>query len=78
MVTEAQVQGLGEFAQRGFTLEHPDDHIVELHHRSEFVARFSQTGATEKSLQAECAKHLVMKHGGQGCLYQREEDEDRR
>ena len=63
MTTQFQVQGLGEFADRGFTLEHPDDHIVEMHHQGEIVARFSQTGATQQSLQAECAKHLVMKHG---------------
>jgi len=30
MVTEAQIQGLGEYVRMGFTLEHPDDHIVEL------------------------------------------------
>jgi len=58
MTTQAQIQGLGEFAQRGFTLEHPDDHIVELHHEGKFVARFSKLGATEESLQAECARHL--------------------
>lgn len=63
MTTAAQRQGLGKFADMGFTLLHPDDHIVELHHEGEFVGRFSQLGATEKSLQAECANHLVKKHG---------------
>ena len=63
MTTQAKIKGLGEFAQRGFSLEHPDDHIVELHHQGKIAARFSQLGATPKSLQAECAKHLAMKHG---------------
>jgi len=62
MVTEAQAQGLGEFARWGFTLEHPDDHIVELYHQGELVARFSKTGATEQSVQEKCAAHLVEKH----------------
>ena len=66
MTTQAQIQGLGTFAQRGFTLEHPDDHILELLHEGELVARFSQTGATEESLQAECSQHLGMKHGRDG------------
>ncbi|GAJ13407.1 unnamed protein product, partial [marine sediment metagenome] len=69
-MTQAQIQGLGEFAHWGFTLEHPDDHIVELRHQGEFVARFSQLGATKESLQAECAAHLVEKHGWGGCLWQ--------
>lgn len=65
MTTQAQVQGLGKFAQRGFTLEHPDgDQIVTLNHQGELVARFSQTGATEQGLQEECARHLAMEHGG--------------
>lgn len=66
MVTQAQVQGLGEFAHRGFTLEHPDDDEVVLMHEGERVASFIQTGVTEASLQNECAKHLVMKHGSYG------------
>lgn len=68
MTTQAQVQGLGEYARFGFTLEHCDDHVVELRHEGEFVARFSQLGATEESLQAECARHLANKHGRDGCL----------
>ncbi len=62
MPTKAQVQGLGEFAQRGFTLEYPDDDRVILMHQGEQVAVFIQTGATEDSLQNECAKHLLMEH----------------
>ncbi|MQY80821.1 MAG: hypothetical protein GH158_01060 [Dehalococcoidia bacterium] len=61
MTTQAQVQGLGEFADRGFILVHPDDHIVELRHQGELIARFSQAGATPESLQRECAKHLAEK-----------------
>ncbi|GAJ11486.1 unnamed protein product [marine sediment metagenome] len=58
MTTKAQVQGLGEFADWGFTLERPDHHIIELHHQGELVARFSQAGATPESLQRACARHL--------------------
>ena len=71
MTTEAQLQGLGEFAQRGFTLEHLGCEVVLLLHEGELVARFSQTGAREKTLQAECARHLTMKHGCDGCLWTR-------
>lgn len=67
MITEAQIRGLGEFAW-GFTLEHPDDHVLFLMHEGERIAVFSQLGATEESLQAECANHLVNKHGWDGCL----------
>ena len=76
MTTEAQVQGLGPFEQREFTLEHDGAMAVFLLHEGERVARFMQTGATEESLQGECSRHLVMKHGWDGCLYQSEEDED--
>ena len=69
MITKAQVQGLAEFARCGFTLEHPDDHVVFLMHENQKVAVFSQTGATPESLQEECSKHLVMKHGWEGCLW---------
>lgn len=53
---------LGKFTHQGFTLKHPDDHIVEVYHDDEFVARFSQLSSTEESLQAECDNHLVEKH----------------
>ena len=66
MTTQAQVQGLGPFAQRGFTLEPLGDDELLLLHEGEKVASFIQTGATEDSLQAECAKHLTMKHGWEG------------
>ncbi len=63
MTTESQVQGLDQFARWGFTLAHPDDHMVELLHEGELVARFSQSGATKESLQKECTQHLVIEHG---------------
>lgn len=47
----------------GFTLEHPDEHLILLLHEGEQVAKFSKTGATKGSLQHVCAAHLVMKHG---------------
>ena len=76
MTTQALVQGLGEFAHFGFILEHPDDHVVELHHQGESVARFSQMGATPQSLQEECALHLVRCHGWDGCLWSRKVSRD--
>ena len=63
MATELQIKGLGEFVQQGFTLEHRDDHLLFLMHEGEQVAVFSQTGATESSLQDECTKHLAANHG---------------
>ncbi len=74
MITEAQVQGLGEFARYSFTLEHDGAMALFLLHEGERVATFSQVGATERSLQHECAKHLVMKHGWDGCLWNRKEE----
>jgi hypothetical protein len=71
-MTQAQVQGLGEFSRWGFTLEHPDDHLLLLFHEGKLVARFSQLGATEESIQAECARHLATHHSWDGCLWQRE------
>ena len=69
MVTEAQRRGIGIFADHGFTIEHDGAMAVFLLHEGKLVTRFSQTGATEKILQEECAKHLVMKHGWNGCLW---------
>jgi len=69
MTTKAQVQGLGEFANYGFSLQHPDDDFLFLMHEGERIAIFSQTGATEGSLQHECALHLVRHHGWDGCLW---------
>lgn len=62
MTTETQIRGLGEFADRGFTLEHPDNHVLLLMHEGEQIAVFSQTGATREGLQRECARHLAEKH----------------
>jgi len=80
MTTQLQVQGLGPLARWGFTLEHLGCEVVLLLHEGELVGRFCQTGATEESLQAECCKHLALKHGWNSCLYQRkvcrEEDGD--
>lgn len=72
---EAQTRGLGPYTERGFSLQHNGDTVLFLLHEGELVARFSQTGATEKSLQAECAKHLVIKHGWDGCLWSKKEDD---
>jgi len=71
MTTEAQIRGLGQFGRRGFTLYHPDDHVVALLHEGELVGRFSQTGATQESLQNECSLHLAKCHGWDGCIWSR-------
>jgi hypothetical protein len=69
MATKVQVAGLGEFAEMGFTLDHCGCEVVLLLHGGELVARFSQAGATEQDIQAECANHLVAKHGWDGTLW---------
>ena len=74
MTTQAQTQGLSQFTRWGFTLEHLGCEVVLLLHEGKLVGRFYQTGATEKSLQSECAKHLVMKHGWDGCLWSRKNE----
>jgi len=74
MTTQAQAQGLGQFTRCGFTLEHDGAMAVFLLHEGELIGRFSQTGATETSLQAECARHLTMKHGWDGCIWNRKDD----
>lgn len=63
MTTQAQIQGLGEFTRWGFTLEHDGAMALFLLHEGELVGRFSQTGATEKSIQMQCALHLAKCHG---------------
>ena len=68
MLAETRVQGLGEFSRWGFTLEHPDDHVLLLLHEGVQVAAFSQAGATPDSLQSECIRHLVAEHGWDGWL----------
>ncbi|GAI68947.1 unnamed protein product [marine sediment metagenome] len=69
MTTQVQVEGLGDFAHRGFTLEYDGATVVLLLHEGEPVARFSQAGATEEGIQAECAKHLVIKHRWEGRIW---------
>lgn len=71
MTTQAQVRVLGEFARWGFSLKRPDDHFAELYHQGEFIAQFTQMGSIEQILQAMCARHLVIKHGWDGCLWSR-------
>jgi len=71
MTTQAQIEGLGEFVNFGFTLEHPNDYVVVLMHEGELVARFSRLGTTEQSIQNECSLHLALKHGWDGCLWDR-------
>ena len=70
MSIEAQTQGVGSFASHGFALKTLDDHVAILFHEGEKVAVFSQTGANGESIQTECARHLVQKHGWSGLLWQ--------
>jgi len=73
-VTEAQTQALGEYSRRGFTLDNDGSIALFLLHEGKPVARFSQVGATPQSLQNECANHLVTKHGWDGCLWRKGEE----
>jgi len=73
MFTEAQIHALGEYSRRGFTLDHDGSIALLLLHEGELVARFSQVGVTPQSLQNECARHLVTKHGWDGCLWRKVE-----
>lgn len=72
MVTRLQTEGLGEFSRMGFILEAQSDHLVELYHEGEVIATFSQTGATERGLQKECADHLIKYHHWDGCIWEGE------
>ncbi len=73
MATETQPTGLGKFTHWSFILEHDGAMTVFLLHEGELVGRFSQTGATEKSIQRECALHLTKCHGWEGRLWSRKE-----
>ncbi len=73
METEAQRRGLGEYVGMGFALEHDGATAVFLLHEGKLVGRFSQTGASEKSIQRECANHLAKCHGWEGCIWKRKE-----
>lgn len=73
MSTEVQSRGLGIFADLGFSLEQEGAVTVCLLHEGRFVARFSQTGATEDSLQGCCLDHLIIKHGWDGTLIKKKE-----
>jgi len=70
LTTEVQREALGNFADLGFTVEHDGDETIRLIHDGVTVNHFSQLGATAESLQAECARHLVMKHHWDGALWQ--------
>jgi len=74
MTTKVQIKGLGQFASFGFTLGCPDDHTLVLLHDGRSIAIFSQTGATEESLQNECMFHLAKCHGWDGALWARKKE----
>lgn len=63
MATTADIEALGEFTGRGFSLEEDGDDIVFLMHEGQPIARFSQRGATPHSFQSEAALHLTVEHG---------------
>jgi len=74
VTTEVQRNALGSFAELGFTVDHEGDETIRLVHEGVTVHRFSQLGATAESLQAECARHLVLKHHWDGALWHRQID----
>ena len=64
---------LGEYRDKGFSIEAPDDHFAILYHHDEKLAVFSQQGMTIKELHLECERHLAEHYvkeltGGQNCL----------
>lgn len=71
MVKDRTREVLGTFAGYGFDLYEPDDDILVLSHEGALVARFLQTRTTQESIQAECARHLALRHKWDGCIYER-------
>ena len=55
---------LGEFADYGFRLEAPDDHIAELHFKDKCIARYNQDKLTIPVLHEDCRNFLKNISGG--------------
>ena len=54
-----QDEALGEFADYGFTLAEPDDHILELWFKDKRIACFNQTAVTFDDIRKGCRNFLV-------------------
>jgi hypothetical protein len=50
---------LGSYADQGFSIQEPDDHILILNHQGALVGRFMQDGATKDSIWLQCEIHLA-------------------
>ncbi len=50
---------LGEYANYGFTLKEPDDHILELYHGEKCIARLNQPTATPEIIRQGCRNYLA-------------------
>ncbi len=74
MIVRAQILDMGEFARMGFTLECYGCEVVRLLHDGEMVTGLKQNEATEQYIQAECARHLAIYHGWDGCLWRRRKE----
>ena len=59
LTKEATENILGEYANYGFTLKEPDDHILELYHGDKRIARLNQSTATPKIIQQGCRNYLA-------------------
>ena len=71
MITELHRDALGSFTERGFAVEMGGEETVRFTYEGVFIKRLSHLGITREVLQAECARHLVMKHGWDGALWQK-------
>jgi len=49
---------LGEFAEYGFSLNAPDDHVVELYFKDKRIATYNQATLTIPVLQEGCRNFL--------------------
>ncbi len=52
-------EALGGYAQQGFRLVEPDDHLVELWFKNKKVATYNQTKATIQIIREDCKFHLA-------------------
>ena len=58
MLKETLTACLGQYARQGFTLEAPDDHLLELRYEDEIIAMF-RPGAKIEDIRLACEQHLL-------------------
>ena len=56
-------EALGEYAQQGFSLVEPDDHLVELWHNKKRITVFNQAKATIPIIRDGCKNFLATTAG---------------